>query len=378
VLVIAGWTSVFIRVHPWFHISVNWLSDKAIGRLRDAAETPDLTGSGYVAVERIGRGGMGVVWLARDEKLDRRVALKVLDVPDASGALAERLLREARILARLEHPGIVPVHDVGQLPDGRVFYTMKYVQGARLDKHLASVPALADRLRIVQRICEAVAFAHARGVLHRDLKPENIMVGPFGEVLVMDWGVAKVLRDAEDDVTPTQSGGAAQPPEKGYRAETPTQHGAVLGTPGYMAPEQARGEVAQLDARADVFSLGAILRFLATGRAPEAASTLGAGAPGTAAASGTAKAATSHSPAMPKALRAIIAKAMAQEPAARYASVTELAADLAAFLEGLPVAAYPEGVFEKAQRFLKRHALAVGLILAYAIVRLWIQFFFQR
>src|SRR5262249_14401960 len=138
----------------------------------------------------------GVVYSAQDETLERRVALKVLEVPGSESELASRLMREARVLALLEHPGIVPVHDVGTLADGRVFYTMKFVEGQRLDQYIATVASVPDRLRIFLRICEAVAFAHARGVLHRDLKPANMMVGPFGEVLVMDWGLAKILANA--------------------------------------------------------------------------------------------------------------------------------------------------------------------------------------
>ncbi len=169
---------------------MKFLSDKALERLRDGGETPDLAGTRYRLLERVARGGMGVVYTAEDGKLQRRVALKVLDVPGTDGDLANRLIREARVLAALEHPGIVPVHDVGTLADGRVFYTMKFVEGNRLDKYIESVASFPDRLRIFLRICDAVAFAHARGVLHRDLKPANIMVGPFGEVLVMDWGLA--------------------------------------------------------------------------------------------------------------------------------------------------------------------------------------------
>ncbi len=173
---------------------MKFLSDRALERLRDAADLPDLSGTHYRLLERVARGGMGVVYTAEDERLQRRVALKVLDLTGSEGDLANRLIREARVLARLEHPGIVPVHDVGTLADGRVFYTMKFVEGHRLDKHIESVASTPDRLRIFLRICDAVAFAHARGVLHRDLKPANIMVGPFGEVLVMDWGLAKILR----------------------------------------------------------------------------------------------------------------------------------------------------------------------------------------
>src|SRR2546426_4674209 len=160
---------------------------------------------------------MGTVYAARDPELDRRIALKVLNAPDAAGEEAARLSEEARILARLEHPGIVPVHDLGTLPDGRLFYVMKLVRGRRLDDAMANA-ALHARLRTFERICDAVAFAHAQGVVHRDLKPENVMVGPFGEVLVLDWGVAKILgRGEEPDCT-------------------------ILGTAGYMPPEQARGE----------------------------------------------------------------------------------------------------------------------------------------
>src|ERR1700730_18563783 len=176
--------------------TMKFLSDKALDRLRDAADLPNLAGTRYSLIERVARGGMGVVYAAQDEKLGRRGALKVLDTPDRGAEMARRLIREAQVLARLEHPGIVPVHDVGTLEDGRVFYTMKFVEGQRLDKYVPSVESGSDRLRMFLRICDAVAFAHARGVLHRDLKPANVMVGPFGEVLVLDWGLAKILADA--------------------------------------------------------------------------------------------------------------------------------------------------------------------------------------
>ena len=171
------------------------LSDKALARLRNGAELPDLSGTRYRLIEQVARGGMGVVYAAEDQFLQRRVALKVIEeVLEVSGNesdLAKRLLREARVLARLEHPGIVPVHDAGTLADGRVFYAMKFVEGQRLDRYIESLASVPDRLRIFMSICDAVAFAHAHGVLHRDLKPANVMVGLFGEVLVMDWGLAK-------------------------------------------------------------------------------------------------------------------------------------------------------------------------------------------
>jgi eukaryotic-like serine/threonine-protein kinase len=329
---------------------MKWLSDRALERLREAAGSPDLSGTRYRLVERLGRGGMGTVYLVEDTALGRRLALKVLHEPDAPADLAARLLREARILARLEHPGIVPVHDVGTLTEGRVFYTMKYVQGARLDQHLEMVHALPDRLRIFARICEAVAFAHAQGFLHRDLKPENVMVGPFGEVLVMDWGVAKVLRAQPEENPPERAAGATL-------QSADTEQGAVLGTPGYMAPEQARGETQNLDQRADVYSLGAILRFCLAGRGSEAIASAGDGHPAT------------PTGRVPRALEAICAKAMASDSAGRYSSAPELAADVARYLDGLPVAAYPENMFRRAARLVSRHRVAILLVTAYLVTR---------
>src|SRR5712664_2513745 len=258
---------------------MKFLSDSALERLREGAEAPDLGGTRYRLLERIARGGMGVVYAAEDENLQRRVALKVLDVPGTDGDLANRLVREARVLAALEHPGIVPVHDVGTLADGRVFYTMKFVEGRRLDKYIESVISIPDRLRLFLRICDAVAFAHARGVLHRDLKPANIMVGPFGEVLVMDWGLAKILRaevspgahEADPEATVFEKPKQSAPSGDATEISVVTGHGTVMGTPGYMSPEQARGDVEHLDERSDIFSLGALLQFLVTGQ-PQIAS----------------------------------------------------------------------------------------------------------
>ena len=172
---------------------MKWLSDRALDRLRAAADAPDLSGTGYVLLDKLGAGGMGSVFRVEHTALGRQVALKVIGIVDSTGEFSARLLREARIIAQLEHPGIVPVHDVGTLPDGRVFYTMKLVQGRQLDQQRHELGGVPERLRTFQKICDAVSFAHAHNVLHRDLKPQNIMVGPFGEVLVMDWGLAKLL-----------------------------------------------------------------------------------------------------------------------------------------------------------------------------------------
>jgi eukaryotic-like serine/threonine-protein kinase len=343
---------------------MKFLSDKAVEGLRQNANAPDLSGTRYQLLERVARGGMGIVYSALDEMLGRRVALKVLDLPAAGAELARRLNREARVLARLEHPGIVPVHDVGTLSDGRVFYAMKFVEGQRLDKHIEAVTSLPDRLRLFLRICDAVAFAHARGVLHRDLKPANVMVGAFGEVLVMDWGLAKILRQqpgvaAEEDPevsilhSPEASGG----PADAIEATHVTGQGTVLGTPGYMSPEQASGDVAHVDERSDIFSLGALLRFLVT---PPAT-------------------ANSHLRwRQDKALEAICAKATESNPANRYASVSELSADVSRYLDGLPVSARKETVFDRAARFYRRYTVAILLIAAYLIARTLILLFFHR
>jgi serine/threonine protein kinase len=334
---------------------MSWLSDDAVARLRDAAAVLDLSCTPYRFVGALGRGGMGAVFLVEDPRLGRRVAMKVLDLPDRAGDLEARLLREARVLAQIEHPGIVPVHEVGALADGRVFYTMKYVEGRRLDEWAATSASLAERLRLFEKICEPVAFAHSRGVLHRDLKPPNVMVGPFGEVLVMDWGVAKIVGGAvTESVSARDAGVASTIAASDSKSSVPaadTAHGSVLGTPGFMAPEQARGEVGLLDSRADIYSLGAILKFLA---APAGGGKI------------------------PRRLAAIIGKAMAEEPQARYASAQALAYDVEGYLDGLPVSAYAEGIFERAVRVASRNRVAVVLVLAYLAMRIILIFWRPR
>src|SRR5688572_31235286 len=172
---------------------MRWLSYLRLNHLRELAAHPDFASTKYRVIRELARGGMGTVYLAEDNELNRQVAVKVLNTPETSNDLRERMTREAQIIARLEHPGLVPVHDVGTLPDGRVFYVMRLVRGRRLDEHARQERSLPALLRLFERVCEAVAFAHAQGVLHRDLKPANVMVGPFGEVLVLDWGLAKLV-----------------------------------------------------------------------------------------------------------------------------------------------------------------------------------------
>ena len=208
---------------------MSFLPDRVFEHLREVADLPDLSGTRYTLVRELGRGGIGVVYEVFDQQLNRRVAMKVLAAPDQS---TDRLLDEARVVAQLEHPGVVPLFDAGRLPDDRVYYTMKLVEGARLDDYAQGDASLSDRLRIFQKICDAVAFAHSRGVLHQDLKPANIMVGSFGEVVVMDWGIG------------------------------------VAGTPRYRAPEQSAGVGEPVGPPADIYSLGAVLRSLLPSTAP--------------------------------------------------------------------------------------------------------------
>lgn len=202
-------------------------SPEEIERLRRLARAPDLPTGRYRIDRELAHGGLGTVYLAFDHRLQRPVAIKTLH----PGEQSARLLAEARTLALLEHPSIMPVHDAGTLEDGRLYFVMKYVAGQRLDEYALLAP-LRERLRAFVRIVEAIAFAHSRGIPHRDLKPHNIMVGPFGEVLVLDWG----------------------------------QPGA--GTPGWLAPEHAQQAAGSL--AGDIFSLGMILHSLITGDPPRA------------------------------------------------------------------------------------------------------------
>lgn len=231
---------------------------------------------GYQLLEEVGRGGMGIVYRARDASLDRELALKFLQKRyTIHSTTAARFLEEARITAQLQHPGIPPIHQIGRLPDDRPFLAMKLVRGNTLAELLETEGPHPTRwLGIFEDVCQAVGYAHAHGVIHRDLKPANVMVGGHGEVQVMDWGLAKVLGSAPATIpsigpAPDETADL----ETGFRSVREsdgsiTQAGSVLGTPQFMPPEQAAGEVEKISERTDVFGLGAVLCVLLTGKPP--------------------------------------------------------------------------------------------------------------
>lgn len=315
------------------------LSDAELARLTALAGRPDDPARRYTLHEVLGEGGMGTVYRGTDELLEREVAIKVARAHPGPGgaALVERLRTEARVLARLEHPGIVPVHDAGMLDDGRVFYVMKHVHGVTLDRAIAGVTEPDRKLGILERVAEAVAFAHQHGVVHRDLKPENIMIGPFGEVLVMDWGTAKIL-DA---------------PESGSESAPGTDPSAVMGTAGFMAPEQAHLGAARTDRRADVYALGMLLVYLMEGAVAPAPATPEERDWRT----------------WPRRLAAIARTCLASDPDARYPDAGAVAEDIARYRAGAAVAAYRERQIDRLGRWISTYRTPILLVLAYILMR---------
>lgn len=336
---------------------MKWLSDSKLSHLREVVGNPDFSGTKYTFVKELARGGMGTVYLTEDTELNRQVAIKVLSAAEISDDMRRRMIREAQIIARLEHPGIVPVHDVGVLADGRVFYAMKLVRGVRLDEYAANTSSTRERLRKFQAVCDAVAFAHAHGVIHRDLKPQNIMIGSFGEVLVLDWGVAKILRDDRNAVSSEADTLMLPGPDQPKpNPMTDTSQGTIIGTRQYMSPEQARGEVDRLDERSDIYSLGAVFYFLLTDQAPNDDKPRAVNQKVT------------------KPAEAVCLKAMARDRSNRYASAAELSADVSRLLDAEPVSAYRENAYEKVSRWVSKNRFLVLLVLAYLLMRIFFIF----
>ncbi|MFO0686688.1 MAG: WD40 repeat domain-containing serine/threonine protein kinase [Sandaracinus sp.] len=329
----------------------------------------------YVRAAELGRGGMGRVLVVKDTHLGREVALKELleQGPPGQDAMsvgsAARFLREARITGQLEHPGIVPVHELGQRPDGTIYYTMKRIRGRSLASVLKEKHTLAERLTLLgvfRAVCEAVAYAHSEGVVHRDLKPDNVMVGEFGDTLVVDWGLAKVRGEAEIPGAASVSGQSGRTSAHDDLARTVDGH--AIGTPAYMSPEQARGELSSIDERADVWGLGAILFELLAGRPPYV---------GTSALDVLSKVLDDPPPRVravlpdaPPELAAIVDRALMRDPSSRYPNAGEVAKEIRAYLDGRTVGAYEYSAWELAARFVRRHRAAsiAGVSIVLSIV----------
>ncbi|MDP6764220.1 MAG: bifunctional serine/threonine-protein kinase/formylglycine-generating enzyme family protein [Planctomycetota bacterium] len=353
--------------------------------------------SRYRILEHVASGGMGAVYKVWDEDLRRSLAMKVALVGEhdrpIGGQAADsqslgRFLEEAQVTSQLDHPGIVPVHELGRDEQGRVFFTMRLVRGQHLGEVFSLVRegregwSMTRALGVLLRVCEAVSYAHTKGVVHRDLKPANIMVGRFGAVYVMDWGLARVKgREDRRDLRPTPDlhqtsivrSVRAQERDLDPSAPLMTMDGSVVGTPVYMPPEQARGDLEEVGERSDVYSLGAILYHLLAGAMPY----LPPGAKASAhtvlhwVISGPPKPLAQVAANLPQELVAICEKAMSRESADRYASVAELSDDLRAYLEGRVVAAHQTGALAEARKWVQRNraaaAASAGLALALGI-----------
>jgi serine/threonine protein kinase/WD40 repeat protein len=362
------------------------------------SESAPLDNGRYEVGGEIAKGGMGYVLAARQTAAGRTVAMKVmLDGLQASDLHRTRFIEEAQITSQLEHPNIVPVHDVGVDDDGRPFYTMKLIHGITLKRIvqllMEDAPVNAGRyalpalLTIFQKICDAMAFAHSRSVIHRDLKPGNIMVGRFGEVLVMDWGIAKLVEDKEErtDSAPATGDTSAVRLDRGEDRESfMTLDGTVLGTPRYMAPEQARGEIDALDARTDIFSLGVILYELlvleipfAGGRSNELLENVKNGRVMPIGERAGKDRKLLHLPhgEVPESLAAVAMKALAFEPGDRYQTVQEFQAEITAYQNGFATAAESPGLLRQTLLLVRRHrekfaitAVALLIIVAASVV----------
>ena len=323
---------------------------------RDWPELATIDRRHYAITREIAKGGMGRVLEARDLRIGRQVAIKEL-LPKHRDA-ARRFEREARITARLQHPSIIHVYEAGLWPGGEPFIAMPLVAGESLAKAIARRPTLNERLGLVPHViavADALAYAHSEQIIHRDLKPSNVLVGEFGETVVIDWGVAKDLRVQGDPKESLQLSLRAIHEE--------TSSGGVVGTAAYMAPEQAAGEA--VDQRADVYALGALLYHVLVGAPPYAGASVDdvlaqakAGPPVPVA---------EREPGAPPDLVAIVGKAMARDPAARYASAGELAQDLKNFQTGQLVAAHRYTARQLAWRWLRRHRVAVAIAAAAAV-----------
>ena len=356
----------------------------------------------YKYNKEIGRGGMGIVLKVRDRDLQRSLAMKVLVGTGTPGSektprdhrKLTRFLEEAQITGQLDHPGVVSVHELGMDARGRPFFTMRLVRGHTLKEVFAAiegskkVAGLEDwtrnrALTALLRVCETIAFSHSKNVIHRDLKPSNIMVGRFGETYVMDWGLAKILgRDEERNIAPKVEEDLDESisivhsdrrTETDSDPESPllTMDGDVVGTPAYMAPEQAKGELEKVGTSADIYSLGAILYHLLTGRTPysDEDSRQNPHVVLMRVLSGPPEPIHKLRKGVPVELAAICERAMAHSRKQRYGSVQEFSADLSAYLEGRVVVAHETGSIAEFKKWVVRNK-AMATVSAFAVISL--------
>ena len=374
-------------------------SDRMLSRL--AAQNPSTTR--YDLRREIARGGMGAIMEVWDKELRRTLAMKVVlgskthaDSSQSSEEVAERrlsrFLEEAQITGQLDHPGIVPVHDIGLDDDARVFFTMQLIDGSDLRKVFGLARLRKEgwnERRVVSllvRVCEAMAYAHSKAVVHRDLKPANIMVGAFGEVYVMDWGLAKVLGSEEPPSRARSAdegeGGGDEPDSDSARrsarvatdrsdSDSPaddvlrTLDGDIVGTPAYMAPEQARGKLEEVGSHSDIYSVGAMLYHLITGHAPyePLGEKVAAHVILDAVRKGPPWPLRELEPDVDGELAAICEKAMSREPSARYESMMALGEDLRNWVEGRGVRAYTTGALYQMRKWIARNRALAGALL---------------
>jgi len=379
-----------------------WDKDLGLAQVREQLESTK-----YKVITTINRGGMGVILQTRDLRIRRTVAMKVMKTSSQfSRESVLRFIDEAQLTGQLEHPNIVPVYELGIDEQGEIYYTMKFVKGTTLDDVLRGIRngrqktiekySLGTLLTIFQKVCDAVAYAHSKSIVHRDLKPENIMIGSFGEVLVMDWGLAKNMTSArrETPPEPTPEAVATKQPVDNLRGFE-TMHGLIVGTPPYISPEQARGELDRIDERSDIYVLGGILYAILALRPPVEGETVhevvekivtstisppsslnqpGRRMPKAPAGEETGDLAAhfvfAHCPGkrIPDGLSAVAMKALALDPADRYQKVEDLQADIEAYQGGFATKAERASMAKHALLFAGRHKKEVALFLAFFVL----------
>ncbi|MCC7169543.1 MAG: tetratricopeptide repeat protein [Planctomycetes bacterium] len=366
-------------------------SDELLRRLAESS-----AGSGrYRFRALVGRGGMGAILKVWDRELRRPLAMKVVlgkgeealtgATPRVEERALARFLDEAQITSQLDHPGIVPVHELGTDESGRAYFTMRLVRGEDFEKVIEHVHAgrdgwtLTRALNVLVKVCEALAYAHSRGVVHRDIKPANVMVGKYGEAYLMDWGCARNLdqperRDIRITTAPKQTG-EVKTLRRDLKKELPnsplfTMDGDVIGTPAYMSPEQARGDLEQVGVQSDVYSMGALLYHLLSGREPYIPEGVRPSAYMVLrwVLEGPPKSLDSLAPTASPELVSIAEKAMAREPRDRYPGAESFARELQAYLDGRVVASHETGTWPETKKWVKRNKALSSALLAALLI----------